>query len=162
MMDAKTLTLVALALLVGSCASTPTYPPAWGKPILGPSGGCPDVNGTFQNQGEYQDQSGRIHPLAYELFSRRAPLFQTLIAERVDIRMPDSNTLSIRTSRGQDVLNDFTFVRDQKEFSCEDGFLAIRPNLSALGNGGGGLGPVNDVLFLTLSDDGFLVVRHVA
>ena len=165
-MSAKNFALLAQILFLTACVSMQDYPTAWGKPTLGSTGACPQVSGTFQNVGERGDLLSRSN-LAWQLLSKRASSLKEASglashADRVVIQMPDSNTVSIRILSSDSVVNEFTLVREKKEFSCEGGFLAIPKGLSASSGEGGVLGFSNDTAFLALSDGGFLVVKEVS
>ena len=157
-MSPRTVAILVAALLLAGCAS---YPASWGRPLLGNSGECPKVNGVFRTQGEFRHRSDAN--LAMDLLVGRIGIddrtWLAMKSVEIEIRMPDSGTVSIRASLPDGSLaGEFTLAREKKEFACEDGFLAVRRGLVAFGEGDAARS--NDTFFLATSDDGFLIVKH--
>ena len=155
-MSTKNFTLLALTSFLAGCVSIQNYPAGWAQLSQASTDACPQVTGTFLNQGESSGPFG-LTKLTFELFSRSKYRYR---ADRVSIQMPNSNTLSIRALSGDSALDEFTLIREKKEFSCKEGFLVIQ-GLSDF-HKEGGFGISYETVFLARSEDGFLIVKGVS
>ena len=155
-MPTRNITLLALTLFLAGCVSHQSYPTGWAQLAQVSTDGCPQVIGTFLNQGESRGEFGTTK-LTFELFSRSTSRYR---ADRVSIQFRNANTLSIRALLGDSALDELTLSREKKEFSCKEGFLVIQ-GLSDF-HKEGGFGISYETVFLARSEDGFLMVKGVS
>jgi len=138
--------------LLGSCSFHQPFPAEW-KPPESSNTACPNIDGKYLNEGEGKDPQYKP-TLAWYLFRQSAPWKETT---HVSFTRKTDASVEVILWNGNKKLFQRDLRTDEKEVSCQEGFLKI--NTREYVSDGGALGKEWSVIGLARSQD-YLVVRN--
>jgi hypothetical protein len=114
--------LVALLILSGCAVAEYPYPLTWTPLGLPPADRCAGFPGSYADRGERADEPTKPS-LTRQIFGEHADWEQ---ATRVQIAMPDANTIDIAAFSETGRLSSVSLRADKGQFRCDQGRLVVR------------------------------------
>lgn len=161
-------TMILFLLLASSCMLHRKYPAEWSPLIPTENEECPDISGTFVNQGEDVDKRTRYFSDAFgktEMYKSTARRKIEATVTHVRIVRPDEDKLEISFWNDSSLVDKNIYSRDKGQYICTAEGIRIPLGSALYSQMGEGIVPVGVgwlTLYLTKNLDGDLIVKYAS